>query len=176
MTITPPVRFVAILGIIVAAALGLAFFILGRSAPTASFEAPPAHVAQRTTSPRATQSPTKQKATPRRARFRTPASGFPRAVDRAFRMHRVVVLLVYMPGSGVDALVRKEARAGAIASRAGYVPVSALNNAVAGQVVAKTGVLPDPAVVVIRRPGVVVATLGVTDRETVAHAVAQAKK
>jgi hypothetical protein len=91
-------------------------------------------------------------------------------------MHRVVVLLVYMPGSGVDALVRKEARAGAIASRAGYVPVSALNNAVAGQVVAKTGVLPDPAVVVIRRPGVVVATLGVTDRETVAHAVAQAKK
>ena len=40
---------------------------------------------------------------------------------------------------------------------------------------AKTGVLPDPAVLVIRRPGVVEATLGVTDRETVAQAVAQAR-
>jgi hypothetical protein len=88
----------------------------------------------------------------------------------------VVVLVVYMPGSGVDALVRKEARAGAIASGAGYVPVSALNNLVAGQVVAKTGVLPDPAVLVVKRPGIVAATLGVTDRETVAHAVAQAKR
>ena len=44
-----------------------------------------------------------------------------------------------------------------------------------GALVAKTGVLPDPAVVVVRRPGVVTATLGVSDRETVEQAVAEAK-
>jgi hypothetical protein len=41
---------------------------------------------------------------------------------------------------------------------------------------AKTGVLPDPAVIVLERPGVVRATLGVTDRVTVAQAVAQARR
>jgi len=172
MTISPPVRIAALLGVIFAVALGLVFFMLGRSAETAGFESPPAHVAQRSTPPHVKQSHAK----PRTARFRIPASGFPKAVDRAFRVHRVVVLVVYMPGSGVDALVRKEARAGVIASGAGYVPVSALNNLVAGQVVAKTGVLPDPAVLVVKRPGIVAATLGVTDRETVVHAVAQAKR
>jgi hypothetical protein len=176
MTIRPPVRVAAVLGIIVAAGLGLAFFMLGRSANTAGFEAPPAHVTKPTTSKPAARQPTKERAQPKRVRVQLPPSGFPNAVDRAFRTHRVVVLVVYMPGSGVDAVVRKEARAGALASGAGYVPVSALNNVRAGQVVAKTGVLPAPAVVIVRRPGVVVATLGVTDRETVVQAVAQGKK
>jgi hypothetical protein len=87
----------------------------------------------------------------------------------------VVVLTVYIPGASVDAVVRKEARAAAVATRSGYVQVSALNDALATEVLAKTGVLPSPAVVVVRRPGVVVARLGVTDRETVEQAVAQAK-
>jgi hypothetical protein len=123
----------------------------------------------------ATHRSTTQRATPRPKTFATQPSGFPTAVDRAFRTHRVVVLVVYMPGASVDAVVRKEARAGAAATGAGFVQVSALNNALATEVLAKTGVLPEPAVLVLRRPGVVVATLGVTDRQTVVQAVAQAK-
>jgi hypothetical protein len=88
----------------------------------------------------------------------------------------VVVIAVYMPGSSVDSFVRKEARAAAIRTGAGYVPVSALNGGRAGAVVAKTGVIPDPAVVVVRKPDVVSAVLGVSDRETIAQAVANAKR
>ena len=173
-TISPPIRVAAFVGIIAAAGLGLSLYLFGRSVDPATLPPPPAHVTRNVSvKPAHTRQTHRAK---RRARhFATPASGFPIAVDRAFRTHRVVVLVVYMPGAAVDAVVRKEARAAAVATGAGYVPVSALNNAQATEVLVKTGVLPDPAVVVIRRPGRVVATLGVTDRETVMQAVAQAK-
>ena len=54
--------------------------------------------------------------------------------------------------------------------------VSALSERLVQPIVAKTGVLPNPAVLVLRRPGKVIATLGVTDRETVAHAVRHARR
>jgi hypothetical protein len=76
----------------------------------------------------------------------------------------------------VDAVVRAEARAGARTGRAGFVQLSALSERLVQPLVAKTGVLPNPAVVVVKRPDVVVSTLSVTDRATVAQAVAQARK
>ena len=180
VTVSPPIRVFALLGVIVATALALFLFIAGRSGDASGNTASPVTPVSKPakTQSHATQThalPTQQSKT-RAAHFQTPRSGFPSSVDRAFRSHRVVVLVVYLPGSSVDELVRKEARAGAIRSGAGYVPVSATNGRVAGQVVAKTGVLPDPAVVIVRRPGVVATTLGITDRETVAQAVAQAKR
>jgi hypothetical protein len=42
--------------------------------------------------------------------------------------------------------------------------------------VGKTGVLPDPAVLVVRRPGVVAAKLSVSDRLTISQTVAQARR
>jgi hypothetical protein len=180
VTISPPIRVFALLGVILATALALFLFIAGRSATTSGEIASPVTPSTRQVKTHAPATRTHAKPThpakPRTTHFQTRRSGFPTAVDRAFRSHRVVVLVVYMPGSSVDALVRKEARAGAISSGAGYVPVSAANGRVAGQLVAKTGVLPDPAVVVVERPGVVQATFGITDRETVAQAVAQAKR
>jgi hypothetical protein len=173
-TISPPIRIAAFVGIIAAAGLGLSLYVFGRSVDPATLPPPPAHVT-RNVSVKPTHTPKTQRAKPRARHFATPASGFPAAVDRAFRTHRVVVLVVYIPGAAVDAVVRKEARAAAVATGAGFVPVSALDNAQATEVLVKTGVLPDPAVVVIRRPGRIVATLGVTDRETVIQAVAQAK-
>jgi hypothetical protein len=83
---------------------------------------------------------------------------------------------VYIPGAPVDAVVRREARAAAIQTHAGFVSISALGERAAGMLVAKTGVLPDPAVVVVKRPGVVVATLSVTDRETIAQVISQARR
>ena len=43
-------------------------------------------------------------------------------------------------------------------------------------IVAKTGILPAPAVVVVKRPGVVVATFSVTDAATISQAIAQARR
>lgn len=87
-----------------------------------------------------------------------------------------MVVAVYMPGASVDAVVRREARAAAIWARAGYVPISALSERLVRPLVAKTGVLPDPAVVIVKRPGLVTATLSVADRNTIAQAVVQAKR
>jgi hypothetical protein len=179
LTISPPIRVVAFLGVLAAAALALFLFIVGRGSDTSTrtLSLPVPHTTPAKTERPAKESPAQtHRATPRATRVQTPKSGFPTAIDRAFRRHRVVVAVVYMPGSGVDAVVRKEARAAAIQTGAGYVPISAVNERVARQLVAKTGVLPAPAVLVLRRPGVVTATLGVTDRVTVVQALAEAKR
>lgn len=174
MTVSPPVRIFALVGIIGAVALGAFFFIVAQ--PGVSEEpallAPPKAVA----TPKV---PTQKPAAiprPRPARALQTKSGFPLKIDRALRRHRVVVVAVYLPGASVDRIVLDEARAGAIQAGAGYVRVSALNERVARQLVAKTGVLPEPAVLVVRRPGVVLTTLSVTDRDTVAQAVAIARR
>jgi TPP-dependent indolepyruvate ferredoxin oxidoreductase alpha subunit len=104
------------------------------------------------------------------------ASGFPLEVDHALRYSRVVVVAVTVPGAPVDTLVRREARAGAQASRAGFVALSASNERAVSALVAKTGVLPAPAVVIVKRPGVVTSTFSVTDAGTIAQAVAQASR
>jgi hypothetical protein len=56
------------------------------------------------------------------------------------------------------------------------VPLSAANERAVSALVAKTGMLPDPAVLVVKRPGVAVATFSVTDAGTIAQAVAEARR
>ena len=104
------------------------------------------------------------------------ASGFPPRIDHALRYSRVVVVSVSIPGAAVDGIVRREARAAARAAHAGFVPVSALNERAVSGLVAKAGVLPAPAVVIVKRPGVVAATFSVTDAATIQQAVAQARR
>jgi hypothetical protein len=103
-------------------------------------------------------------------------SGFPVPIDRALRRRGVVVVAVYVPHAAVDAVVRKEAKAAATRARVGYVAISALNERLVQSLVAKTGVLPAPAILVIKRPGVVTATLSVADRQTIVQAVVQARR
>lgn len=172
VTLTPPVRVFAFAAVLIAIGLAVFLFLLRPTGDdTTTALSKPAAPPSQTKHP-ATPVP---RATPSRPAV-VPASGFPLPIDRALRKHSVVVVVVYMPGAGVDAVVRREAKAGAEAARAGYVAVSALSERLVRPLVAKTGVLPDPAVVVIERPGVVGATLSVTDRETVAQAVAQARR
>ncbi|MDQ3381214.1 MAG: hypothetical protein M3546_13030 [Actinomycetota bacterium] len=174
VTLTPPIRMFALVGVL--AAIGLAAFLfLLRPAGADTTSAAPTPIT--TPTKPITQPAPRPVGTPRVTRPAVlPASGFPVPIHRALRRNRVVVVAVYMPGASVDSVVRREARAGARTARAGYVAVSALSERLVRPLVAKTGVLPDPAVLVLRRPDVVVATLGVTDRQTVAQAVAQAKR
>ena len=175
MTLTPPIRIAAFVGALVATGLVAFVFIMGRgasqndaSAPAKPVTKPSAHT---TAPPKVSQKPPKA-----RAGVVVTKSGFPAPVDLALRRRGVVVVAIYMPGAAVDAIVRAEARAAAVRSRAGYVPISALNERLLQAFVARTGVLPDPAVVIIKRPGVVAATLSVTDRETIAQAIAEARR
>ncbi|MDQ3671147.1 MAG: hypothetical protein M3364_01730 [Actinomycetota bacterium] len=175
VTLTPPVRVFAFVGVLVAVGLA-AFLFLLRPAGDDSAASTTKPVTKRTpAAERATPGPAPTpRATPRTAAL--PASGFPLPIDRALRRNPVVVVVVYLPGASVDSVVRREAKAGARTARAGYVAVSALSERLVRPLVAKTGVLPAPAVLVLERPGVVATTLGVTDRQTVAQAVAQARR
>jgi hypothetical protein len=183
VTLSPPIRIFAFVGVLVAVGLVAFFFVMGRSTTEPDLSSAPA-VTRPTTQPATTTATSATPAAPRTApaptrRPRTtslPPSGLPLPVHRALRRNRVVVVVVYMPGASVDSFVRAEAKAGAREGRAGLVQVSALSERLVQPLVAKTGVLPDPAVVVLKRPGVVAATLGVTDRDTVAQAVAQARR
>jgi hypothetical protein len=179
VTMSPPIRVVAFLCALVAAGIAAFLFLVvrpGSGADTVGSPTPVTNPAPGTkpadSKPRTTVAP---RPATRPATVQTP-SGFPVPVHRALRRHRVVVVAVYMPGAGVDLQVRAAARAGARQGGAGFVAVSALSERLVRPLVAKTGVLPDPAVVVIKRPGIVSATLSVADRETIAQAVVQAKR
>jgi hypothetical protein len=54
--------------------------------------------------------------------------------------------------------------------------LSALNERAVEALVAKAGLLPVPAVVIVKRPGTVSATFSVTDAGTIAQAVADARR
>jgi hypothetical protein len=177
LTLTPPIRIFAFVGVLVAVGIAAFFFLVAR--PSSGGEASsPIQV----TRPDPVTTPAQK---PRMSEPKTPASrpgtmqtksGFPVPVHRALNRHGVVVVVVYMPGARVDMEVRAAARAAASSSGAGYVAISALSERLVRPLVAKTGVLPDPAVVIVKRPDVVTTTLSVTDRETVAQAVAQARR
>ena len=170
LTFSPPTRLTALIGALVLTCLAAVVFTLGRG--KLAGDEP---MATSTPVARTTQKPAGVKAPAAKPKSRV-ASGFPPRIDHALRYNRVVVVSVSMPGAAVDAVVRKEARAAARATRAAFVPVSALNERAVSGLMAKTGVLPDPAVVVVKRPGVVVATFSVTDAGTIAQAVAGARR
>jgi hypothetical protein len=175
VTLSPPVRIAALVAALVLTGLAAAVFLLGRGFvgedPAAATTPAPAVKAtpKPATTPRAN-------ATPRPNPKPRVASGLPPKIDHALRYSRVVVVSVTVPGAAVDTVVRGEARDAAKASRAGFVSITTANERALSGLVAKTGILPAPAVVVVRRPGVVTAIFSVTDAATISQAVAQARR
>lgn len=176
VTLSPPVRVLALVGAIVVTGLAVFVFVVARGGTgnDAGTVAPAARKAAPSAKPATVRAATP--AAKPKAPARSVRSGYPAPIDHALRYSRVVVVVVYLPHARVDAVVRREARAAATSSRAGFVALNALNERLVGGLVSKTGVLPAPAVVVVRRPGIVSATFGVTDRETVEQAVALARR
>ena len=173
VTLTPPTRIAALVGALVLTGLAAVVLLLGRGALGGAETAAvtPAPVTKPTAPTTATPKPAAAPRTTPRV-----SSGFPARIDHALRYSRVVVVSVSMPGAAVDAIVRREARAGAQASHAAFVTISAANERAVSGLVAKTGVLPAPAVVIVKRPGLVATTFSVTDAGTIAQAVAQARR
>jgi hypothetical protein len=124
----------------------------------------------------------KQKVTPKKAAPKKVAPkpivllpGLTPEVAAALRSHDVVVVSLFDPQARVDQISLAEASAGAKAAHAGFVPLDVLRQRQAGALLRQLGVLPDPAVLVYRRPGDIVARFdGFADRDTVAQAVANA--
>jgi hypothetical protein len=176
VTLNSPARIATLVGALVLTGLAAVVFLVGRSAlgdgsAAATSPTPVTHATPKTTpKPNGARPAAHAKLHPR------VASGLPARIDHALRYSRIVVISISIPGAPVDAIVRSEARDAAQASGAGFVRISALNETAVAALVAKAGVLPDPAVLVVKRPGVVTTTFSVTDSGTIAQAVAQARR
>lgn len=94
----------------------------------------------------------------------------------ALEKKSVVVVLFYSPGSAYDTIQAREARAGAVAARAGFVAVNASRDREVAALAAAFEVLDAPAVLIVKRGYRVAARInGFADRETIAQAAANAR-
>jgi hypothetical protein len=170
-------RLVVVLGGL--AALGLAAFMLtlGRSPASASQASVGTIKLLHPVRKPGTHTPVKPKPAPRKPAPKPIVllPGLPPEVAAALRKHELVVVSLYDPQARVDRISLAEASAGAEVAHAGFVPLDVLRQRQAGPLMRQLGVLPDPAVLVYRRPGNLVARFdGFADRDTVAQAVANA--
>jgi hypothetical protein len=194
-------RIVAAAGIVAVLALGGGFMLLGRgpSEPAAAPVIKPLHpvkkhpaaakkaplVAKKAKAKAKVVARPKAKAAPKPKPRPVPAviDGMPSALALALRGGPVVVAALYAPGSSVDELARAEAQAGARAAGVPFVALDVTTEKVAapltslltGGASAADRVLDDPAVLVFKSPKTLFVRLsGWNDRDTVAHAVANA--
>ena len=186
--ISPPIRILALVLVLVGVAGMLAMRTMGPSAEPVASPAPvraPAKTPAATPKKTATAAPAKNaaKAAPAKPKVAAPKTvnsvvrktGFPSAVDAALQQHAVVVVSLVVPGARVDELTAAEAQAGAKLGNAGFVALNVLNEGVARSLLAKVSSVQDPSVLVVTRAGKVAVELGgFVDRELVAQAAANA--
>ncbi len=97
-------------------------------------------------------------------------------LERELWEHRVVVAVLYAPGSSVDRLTIREARAGAQAAGAGFVALDVSSDRAIDALAAQYNLRAVPAVLVLARgPRVVTQFKSYKDRETVAQAANDAR-
>jgi hypothetical protein len=185
--VSPQVRILAIVLVLVGAAGMLALRMLSPSTtvdaaavavPVAKTKPQPAKA---TVKPKPVDAETaRMKAVPTKPalnapKVQVPATGFPKAVDRALAEHEVVVVSLVVPGARVDALAAAEAQAGAKLGSVGYLALNVLNEEVARALLTKLDLVEDPSVLVLKRSGEIALQLnGFVDRETIAQASANA--
>ena len=200
LTLSPPVRYAALLGLLAAVLLGGGMMFLGHSGsstataphvikhhpfgPGVKKTTPTAKKAGAGTAakPKAASTPKVVAAAPAPKAAEKPAPtvtalalGLPGPIASALGKHTIVVVSLYNPYSEVDGIAFAEARAGAQMARAGFVPLSVLSQAQVGKLTEALGLLPDPGLLVYTRPGTLVARItGFADKETVAQAAQNA--
>ena len=203
-TLSPPVRYAALLGLLAAVLIGGGMTMLGHGGSTGSTApqvikhhpfgpgvkhqaAPtvPKKQAAMPTHPTSTAKPKGAQAAPRVKAPPQPsaavqaalAAGLPAPVARALGEHPVVVVSLYNPYSQVDGIAFAEARAGAQLAGVGFVPLNVLSQTQVEKLTEQLGLLPDPGLLVYRRPATLVVRIsGFADKETVAQAAQNAAR
>jgi hypothetical protein len=190
-TLSPPVRYAALLGLLAAVLIGGGMTFLGHRGTTTSTP----HVINKhpfgtnakhaSTTPKATTKPkgshTTTKPTPAPVVPKAPErpaavlaalnAGLPPAIASALGQHSVVVVSLYNPYSQVDGIAFAEARAGAQLANVGFVPLNVLSQAQAEKLTETLGLLPNPGLLVYVRPATLAVKIsGFADKETVAQA------
>lgn len=167
MTISPHARIAALIGVLLIALAGSAYFLMhGHSHST-------------TVAPPAVQQPPAPSTKPVHVVQPTVNPLFPEPIHVTLAHYPIVVVGFYNPHSPVDMLTIAEARTGAAAAHVPFRSVSLLNDAVAGPLTALLPagqLLPDPGFVIYRRPGTVVyRSDGYLTSANVAQAVKEAQ-
>jgi hypothetical protein len=102
--------------------------------------------------------------------------GLPVPVARALQKHSVVVVSLTTPRGEDDQFTRSEAKAGAAEEKVGYVSIDVFRQKTGTAILRKLGVVDTPEILVVRRPGAIVAQFkGFVDRDVVAQAVSDAR-
>jgi len=181
LTVGRPIQIVALVGLLAALAGGAALTLKHHGAPAAApaVVEPAAPVSHQThAAAKPVSHPAPRPKPVRQAPPLVAANGLPMPLVNALRKHRIVVVSLVDPQSSTDAVSYFEARAGAAAAHAGFLGVSVLNANVAGPLTSLLpggGLLPDPGLLIYRRPGSLVQRIdGFADRDAVAQAAAAA--
>jgi hypothetical protein len=196
VSLSPPVRIVALLGLVAALALAGGFMLLGRSSdaaapkpivikhhpfgPGATKKAPAAKPAATSTpavkpASKAALRPApavhKAAAKPA-AELAALAAGLPAPVAKALGRAPVVVVELTDPQSEVDGIAYAEAGAGAALAGVPFVPLNVLSQRDVGKLTEQFGsTLPEPGLLVYARPARLAVRIdGFVDKETVAQA------
>jgi hypothetical protein len=201
-TLSPPVRYAALLGLLAAVLAGGGLTMLGHgnsTAPTPHLKLHPfglkhrpgtttakKHAATPATHPGATAKP--KAAQPAAPKVEVPpqppaaeqaalAAGLPAPLAQALGRHAVVVVSLYNPYSQVDGIAFAEARAGAQLANVGFVPLNVLSTSQVEKLTEQLGLLPDPGILIYTRPAALVGRItGFADKETVAQAAQNAAR
>lgn len=194
--LSPPVRYVALLGLLAALLIGGGMTVLGHRESSVATPhvikhhpfgsglekkatvAPKKHSARATKPKAAPTVPAAPKAPAQPSAVTAAlAAGLPNAIATALGRHQTVVVSLYNPYSEVDGIAFAEARAGAKIAGVGFVPLNVLSEAQVGKLTEVLGLLPDPGLLVYIRPGTLVARIsGFVDKETVAQAAQNAAR
>jgi hypothetical protein len=182
MTISNPIRVLALVGVLAVLGLGVALFNISRSHSSAgpAATAVTTHTAVTTTAAAPAAKPAAAPAVAVAAKPAKPAvqllPGLPSPVANALRRHKTVVVALYAHG-GSDSAALTEIRAGAAEAHTSFVGLDVLKARQSAAVAGFAGGLASPATLVVSRPGTIVKRLdGYQDREVVAQAAADASR
>jgi hypothetical protein len=210
LTVSPAIRIVALIGLLLAVGAGGAMRFMGGGAGSATAVVPSqnsavlraksaaARASARAKHPTAASAAATHKSTTAKPKAPTHAqapakpakpakapkkavpavsSALPLPLAQALAFNPTVVAVLYNPQSEVDGIAVAEARAGAALAGAGFVALSVLSQRDVGKLTEQLGLLPDPTVLVFRRPVKLAARIdGFSDKETVAQAAQNAAK
>jgi hypothetical protein len=171
MTLSTPIKIVALAGLaLVLGAAGILFlFSSNAKAPAATApktQAPTVRVVQVHTTKVVHHAPAKPKL--------TLDQNLPSPVLHALQNSREVVAFVYSPASATDRALLVEAKAGAKLAGVGFVALNVQQEAIAEAVYGWATSTEDPATFVVHRPGTITFSLaGTIDRDAVAQAAAK---
>lgn len=196
ISISPQIRLVALMGILLIALAGGYKYVLHRSpssdrivistpvhttrAPTVPPPKSQTHSHKRSLSPTtAAAAATAAKSAAAQVRLNPVDPLIPAPVRWALEQHKIVVVAFWDPQAPVDYITVAEAHAGATDAGVGFVVVNVLDNKIAGPLTALLpagDMLPDPGLLVYRAPGKLAYRFdGFLDRNGVEQAAANAK-